>query len=160
MSDEVLTYLIDTYADTILRLSYSYLKNVHDAEDVCQNIFIKLYNLNKEFKDKGHEKAYILHITANACKDILKSSWKNKIIDLESVKEIESKEIFSFVEDGVFQEVNKLDEKYRVVIYLHYYEGYKVKEIAKILRIPSPTVKTRLTRGRFKLKNILESDEL
>lgn len=153
MSEEKLNYIIDAYADTILRLSYSYLKNLQDAEDVCQIIFIKLYEMNKLFVDTDHEKAYILHITANACKDILKSSWKKKKVDLEAVREVEAP---STIHQGILSEVYELDEKYQTVIYLHYYEGYKVAEIAKILKLTSSTVKTRLSRGREKLKKILE----
>lgn len=155
MSDEMLKHLIDTYADTILRLSYSYLKNLQDAEDVCQTVLIKLYNLNKEFNDNAHEKAFILHMTANVCKDILKSAWKKRNVDFESIAEIEAP---SMEEDSVFNEVNQLDEKYRIVIFLHYYEGYQMKEIAKILGLTTSAVKTRLSRGRDKLKNILEDN--
>lgn len=155
MIDEKLKYLIDTYADTLLRFSYSYLKNLADAEDVCQTVFIKIYNLNKEFNDDAHEKAYILHITANVCKDILKSSWKKQNVDFESAGDIIAP---STEDDSILYQVNKLEEKYRTVIYLHYYEGYKVAEISKILKISVANVKTRLSRGREKLKVILEEN--
>ncbi len=153
MSDEKLTHLIDTYADTILRFSYSYLKNLQDAEDVCQTVFMKMYKLDKKFNDHAHEKAYILHITANVCKDILKSSWKQRNVDYESIGEIEAPNI---EENDILHQVNQLEEKYRTVIYLYYYEGYKVAEIAKILKISVANVKIRLSRGREQLKDILE----
>lgn len=156
MSDEKLEYLIDTYSNMIYRLSYSYLTNVADAQDVCQTVFMKLYSLNKEFKDIEHEKAFILRVTANVCKDILKSSWKKRFVDYDTVPEQVAPEIVG--DDSILQSINELDEKYRTVIYLHYYEGYKVKEIAKILGINMATIKTRLSRGREYLKNILEED--
>lgn len=155
MSDEKLRHLIDTYADTILRLSFSYLKNLQDAEDVCQTVFIKMYNSSKEFNDNAHEKAYILHITTNVCKDILKSSWKKRNVDFESIGDIQAP---NTEENDVLNQVNKLDEKYRTVIYLHYYEGYKVAEIAEILKISVANVKIRLSRGKGKLKDILEEN--
>lgn len=155
MNDEKLKYLIDTYADTILRLSFSYLKNVQDAEDVCQIVFVKIYNLNKTFNDTKHEKAYLLHITANVCKDMLKNTWKKERVDFESIGEIEAPTI---EENEILHKVNELEEKYRIIIYLHYYEGYKVSEIAKILKISVANTKVRLFRGREKLKTILEAN--
>lgn len=153
MSEEKLNYIIDAYADTILRLSYSYLKNLQDAEDVCQTVFMKLYNLDKKFNDQAHEKAYILHITANVCKDLLKSSWKKRNVDFESIGEIEAPRI---EKNDILHQVNQLEDKYRTVIYLYYYEGYKVVEVAKILKISVANVKIRLSRGREQLKDILE----
>lgn len=153
MSEEKLNYIIDAYADTILRLSYSYLKNLQDAEDVCQTVFMKLYNLDKKFNDQAHEKAYILHITANVCKDLLKSSWKKRNVDFESIGEIEAPMI---EKNDILHQVNQLEDKYRTVIYLYYYEGYKVAEVAKILKISVANVKIRLSRGREQLKDILE----
>lgn len=155
MSDEKLKHLIATYSNSILRLSFSYLKNLQDAEDVCQSVFIKIYNLNKEFNDTEHEKAYILHITANECKNILKSSWKKRSVDFESIGDIEAP---SMEQGDIFYKVNELDDKYRTVIYLHYYEGYKITEIAKICGISVSNVKVRLSRGREKLKEILEEN--
>lgn len=160
MSDEKLSYLIDQYGNAILRLAYSYLKNQYDAEDVCQSVFVKLYTLEKDFEDASHEKAFLLHITANLCKDMLKSAWKKKNIgsaELERLGESTHKTQFSIIEeDEVLELVNGLAEKYRTVLYLYYYEGYQIKEVAKILGIKTPTVKTRLKRGREQLKEVLE----
>ena len=66
-------YLAETYADAILRLSYTYLKNTHDAQDICQTVFVKLLTDPREFDTADHERAYILRMAANACKDLLKS---------------------------------------------------------------------------------------
>ena len=66
-------YLAETYADAILRLSYTYLKNTHDAQDVCQAVFVKLLTEPREFESRAHERAYVLRMAANACKDLLKS---------------------------------------------------------------------------------------
>lgn len=148
-----LEYLINAYADTVLRLSYSYLKNLQDAQDVSQTVFIKLFTAKKSFKNKEHEKAFILRVTANVCKDILKSSWKNRTCDMEHCSEIVAPN--DKTDNSILWAVNQLDDKYRTVIYLHYYEGYKANEIGKIIGVPTPTIHTRLVRGREKLKKIL-----
>ena len=71
-------YLAETYADAILRLSYTYLKNTHDAQDVCQTVFVKLLAEPRDFESPAHERAYVLRMAANACKDLLKSPWRRR----------------------------------------------------------------------------------
>lgn len=145
-------YLVETYADAILRLSYTYLKNTHDAQDVCQTVFVKLLTEPREFESAEHERAYILRMAANACKDLLKSPWRKRTCDLEACAEVPAPE----TGDGaVLAAVNQLPANYRSVIYLFYYEGYQAAEIGKILGVPTATVHTRLARGRAKLKDIL-----
>ncbi len=145
-------YLAQTYADTILRLSYTYLKNTHDAQDICQTVFVRLLTHPQEFESPAHEKAYILRMTANACKDMLKSPWRRKTCGLEVCADVPAPE----AEDGsVLAAVNDLPARYRSVIYLYYYEGYPAAEIGKILGIPTATVHTRLARGRARLKTAL-----
>lgn len=145
-------YLAETYADAILRLSYTYLKNTHDAQDVCQTVFVKLLTEPREFESAEHERAYILRMAANACKDLLKSPWRKRTCDLEACAEMPAPE----TGDGaVLAAVNQLPANYRSVIYLFYYEGYQAAEIGKILGVPTATVHTRLARGRARLKDIL-----
>ena len=146
-------YLADTYSDAILRLSYTYLKNVDDAQDICQTVFVKLLTQPREFESAEHERAYVLRMTANACKDLLKSPWRKRRVSLEDCQELTAPEI----RDGsVLEAVNRLPDRYRAVIYLFYYEGYQAAQIGRILGIPTPTVHTRLARGREKLKPFLE----
>ena len=145
-------YLAQTYADAILRLSYTYLKNTHDAQDICQTVFVKLLTEPREFESPRHERAYILRMAANACKDLLKSPWRKRTCALEACMEVPAPE----TEDGsLLAAVNQLPAHYRAVIYLFYYEGYQAAEIGKILGIPTATVHTRLARGRAKLKELL-----
>ncbi|MDF2511310.1 MAG: sigma-70 family polymerase sigma factor [Herbinix sp.] len=149
-------YLVETYADTILRLSYTYLKNTADAQDVCQTVFVKLLTVPVNFNSHEHEKAWILRTTANVCKNLLKSPWHRRICDLEACAEQPTPDI----EDGyVLEIVNTLPSHYRIVIYLYYYEGYKANEIGEILGVPIGTVHTRLARGRAKLKRLLGGTE-
>ena len=146
-------YLAETYADAILRLSYTYLKNTHDAQDVCQTVFVKLLTEPRDFESPSHERAYVLRMAANACKDLLKSPWRKRSCSLDACMEIPAPE----EPDGsVLAAVNQLPASYRSVIYLYYYEGYQASEIGQILGIPTATVHTRLARGREKLKPYLE----
>ncbi len=156
-SNEKLEYLVDRYSDTILRLSFSYLKNMHDAQDVCQTVFVKLITTDNTFADTEHEKAYILRVTANTCKDILRSAWRNRTCTLEHCADIVSPNMDD--ESSLLWAVGQLDTKYRTVIHLHYYEGYKAHEIAKIMSVPTATIHTRLIRGRERLKKILGGED-
>lgn len=144
--------LAETYADAILRLSYTYLKNTHDAQDVCQTVFVKLLTEPREFEGPEHERAYVLRMAANACKDLLKSPWRKRTCDLEACAQVPAPEE---PDDSVLAAVNQLPAHYRAVIYLFYYEGYQAAEIGRILGVPTATVHTRLARGRARLKDIL-----
>ena len=144
--------LAEAYADAILRLSYTYLKNTQDAQDVCQNVFVKLLAEPREFESPAHERAYILRMAANACKDILKSPWRRRTHPLEDGLQLPAPE----AGDGsVLEAVNTLPPHYRAAVYLYYYEGYRAGEIGEILGVPTATVHTRLARGRIKLKELL-----
>ena len=144
--------LAAAYADAILRLSYTYLKNTHDAQDICQTVFVKLLTEPRQFESAEHERAYVLRMAANACKDLLKSPWRKRTCGLEAVLEVPAP---AAEEGGVLAAVNQLPANYRTVIYLFYYEGYQAAEIGKILGVPAATVHTRLARGRARLRDIL-----
>ena len=149
-------YLAQTYAAAILRLSYTYLKNTHDAQDICQTVFVKLLTEPREFDSPDHERAYILRMAANACKDLLKSPWRKRTCGLEACAQVPAPEA---ADGSLLAAVNSLPPHYRAVIYLYYYEGYQASEIGVILGIPAATVHTRLARGRAKLKELLGGTE-
>ena len=144
--------LANAYADMILRLSYTYLKNTYDAQDICQTVFVKLLSEPRDFESAEHERASVLRMASNACKDLLKSSWRKRTCGLDTVLEVPAPEA---EEGGVLAAVNELPDNYRTVIYLHYYEGYQASEIGKILGVPTATIHTRLARGRARLKELL-----
>ena len=152
ITDQRAEYLVQAYSDDILRLSYTYLNNMHDAQDVCQTVLLKLLTLQRDFPGTREEKAYILKMTANACKDFLRSPWRKRTCDLETCAEMAAPEA---PDSAVLDAVNSLPERYRAVIHLFYYCGYRADEIGKILGIPTATVHTRLARGRAKLKDLL-----
>lgn len=145
-------YLAKKYTNAIFRLSYTYLKNTHDAQDICQTVFVKLLTTPMEFENEQHEKSYILRMTANACKNVLRSPWRKKTCSLDVCADIPVPEP---TDNAVLAAVNALPTGYRSVIYLHYYEGYQAAEIADILGISTSAVYTRLNRARAKLKKML-----
>ena len=145
-------YLANTYADAILRLSYTYLKNTHDAQDICQTVFVKLLAEPRDFESPAHERAYILRMAANACKDILKRPWRKRTCGLDTAMEVPAPEA---ADGSLLAAVNALPANYRSAIYLYYYEGYQAAEIGQILGAPTATIHTWLARGRARLKTML-----
>ena len=141
------------HSDLVYRLAFLYMKNDHDAKDCCQNVFIKLLNYKNEFNDDEHLKAWLIRVTKNECLNFFKSFWRRNI-------QLTEEQTIQLREDGeneLLEIVLKLPVKYRDVLYLHYYEGYKVYEIADMLDLKESNVKVRLKRGRDELmKNLKE----
>jgi len=147
--NDFLKRAVEQYADMVMRISYQYLKNRANAEDVTQDVFIKLIE-HSGFNDDGHVKAWLIRVTINQCKDLRKSFWQRKTEPLsEEWPGMEPDQL------NVLDELWKLTPDYRNVIYLHYYEGYTIAEIANMLDRNENTVGSWLRRAREKLKNIL-----
>lgn len=154
MNETRAEYLVTQYADCILRISYTWFNNMHDAQDICQTVLIKVLEQNQLFDDAKQERAWIIRITINTCKNLKKSAWFRRIVSFEEVETLAVEEP-EIEEDSMLKLVQKLPLKYRQVIYLYYYEGYEVKEIASILNITPALVSTHLARGKGKLKIML-----
>ena len=148
--------LVRTYSDLILRLAYTYLKSTHDAEDICQNVFLKLLTGGYTFDSAEHEKAWVIRATANACKDSLRAAHR-RCVGLEAVAEAAAPEA---PDSAVLDAVMALPQKYREAVYLHYYEGYQTDEIAAMLCRPPSTVRNQLRDARAKLKLTLRGEGL
>ena len=147
MNNEAVLRLFDTYADDAFRLAYTYLGSRPDAEDVVQDVFVKLIRSDVTIS-QGREKSYILTMTANRCKDFLKSA--NVVFNdsFDDAVEVGSETEFDEDDTEMYEAVSELPDKLRVAIHLHYYEGYSLNEIAKILDIAPSTVSMRLTRAK------------
>lgn len=144
--------LFQRYKNDVYRLAVSYTHSVQEAEDVCQTVFLRL--MEQKSIMPGKEKAWLLQVTANQCKSLLRSARWKKTEPLE-----EQTIIFEKPEqEDIWAAVMKLKPGYRAVIYLFYCEEYSVKEIAKLLKIKESAVTTRLSRARQILKN--ESKEV
>ena len=137
---------------SVLRLAYSYLYDQYDAEDIVQKTFYKLYKNSKIMKLEDEEiKKWLYRVCINESKDLLKSSYKKRKtkLVLETIKE-ESKD------NNVIYLLQTVPDKYRITIYLHYYEGYKINEIAKILKKSEPSIKKYLAEGKELLRKELD----
>ena len=145
----------DKHVDTIYRIALMMLNNVPEAEDVTQTAFIKLMTSNKDFENDEHVKAWLIVTTRNICRNLLKSWWRVKRVDMETIAE---QPVFEISDSEIWSIVSGLDEKYQLSVYLHYYEGYKTEEVASILGVNHATIRTRLRTARKKLKLILEDD--
>ena len=140
--------LYDTYAQDVFRLALSYLYNSQDAEDICHSVFLTLVEKDITLFP-GKEKAWLLKCAANACKDQLKSFWK------QNREEMDENIIFADHHDReLWAVVGTLPPKYRAVLHLYYYEGYSQEEISGILSISKTAVQTRMQRAR----NLLEKE--
>lgn len=147
---------IEQYADMVMRLCTVYLKNQADTEDVFQTVFLK-YTLHPGVFESGeHEKAWLIRVTINACKDLLKSFFRSRTVSLEDLGEQYTH--MDTEKTAVLEAVLSLPKKYREVVYLHYYEGYTAPEIAKILGKNPNTVYTHLHKARELLRDLLREE--
>ena len=143
--------IVEKYSDMIFRIAYQYLFNNYDAEDIVQEVFVKLLTKKVIFKDEEHVKSWLIRVTINQCLDYKKTLAKRSVVPIENM-EIP----FEQKEEGILEELQLLKEDERNILYLYYYEGYKIKEIAKILKQKQNTINSKLTRARKKLKEIME----
>ena len=146
------------YYQLIYRVAFSQVKNHADAEDITQEVFLKIIRHDMRYQSMEHERAWIVRVTINLCRDLLKSKWHKTSVSMEEVSEAQrgSCENFTEIQDDMMWAVLQLPEKYRNCLYLFYYEDYSIKEIAQSLEMPENTVKTNLKRGRQALKEFLE----
>lgn len=144
------------FKNDIFRLAFSYTKNIADAEDITQEVFVKLYNNFYLFKNEEHLKKWLIRVTINQCKTLFLSAWKRKTLSLTEKEENITKDISNEKDNNILETIFKLPKKYRLVVHLYYYEDYKISEIAEILNIKETTIQTRLSRARTMLKEIIK----
>ncbi|MEY8386918.1 sigma-70 family RNA polymerase sigma factor [Oscillospiraceae bacterium 38-13] len=157
MTDQQFQEAVEQYGDMVFRLAYSYLKNRADAEDIMQETLLKLYVERTDFQTPEHRKHWLLRVASNECRKLLRSPWRRRTGSLD---EAEETAVFDQpVQTELFRQVMALPPKYRAAIYLHYYEGYAVKEVAELLGAKASTVQTWLMRARGQLQNKLKEAE-
>lgn len=149
--------LIDKYGNTVLRLAYTYLKNQADAEDVLQDVFLSIIEKQPIFNDETHEKSWIIRTTINTCKDKLKSYWNKNKCSIDDIAETSACDTYND-DSTVLNAVMSLSEKYRIVVYMFYYEEYTTPEIARLTGKSEVTVRSLLHRARKQLKTILKEE--
>ena len=143
--------LFNRYKDDVYRLALSYTKSVQEAEDVCQTVFLKA--MEQSGIMSGKERAWLMQVAANECRSLLRSAWWKRTAPMEACTAAAPEPAGSMLE-----ELLALKPKYRVVLYLHYYEGSTTAEIARMLHITRSAVTTRLSRGRQLLKERLKEE--
>lgn len=144
---------VTDYADPILRLCMTYSLTREDAQDICQEIFLKLLEQEKEFTDREHEKAYIIKMAVNACKNLLKSAGRRRVVPMDQAERVPAPEGEC---SELIQLIRALPEHYGAVVYLFYYEGYSLDEIAKLCSCTPAAARKRLSRSRKLLAKKLE----
>ena len=151
--------LYQKYADIVFRTAYNFLLNKDDAEDIVQEVFIKYFISNKTFNDDNHEKAWILTVTANLSKNVLRSKSRQNLELDDTIKIVDHKFDKAITNHLDLEEAMiRLTANQRLVIYLFYYEQIPIKNIAKIMKSNENTVKSHLLRAKSKMKTYLEKE--
>lgn len=153
-TDNCISEQIEKFGDMVYRLGFVYLKNEQDVQDMFQEVFLRLFEKQPVFESEEHEKAWLITVTSNYCKNLLRTVWYRRTVPLAelstAIPEQEDRETLALLLG--------LPMKYRRVLYLHYYEGYSTDEIGQLLQMNPATVRTQLKRGRELLKARLTDD--
>ncbi len=150
MDRETFTRAVEQYQDTVFRVALHALGGPQDADDAVQEVFLRLFRYGGDFESGEHLRRWLLRVTVNVCRDALKSPWRRRRVDLDSIEPVP---VFDRPEDGaLYEAVMALPEKYRTALDLFYYEELSVKEIADLLHVSPSAVTTRLSRAREALR--------
>lgn len=165
---EQVSEIIKRNSNMVYRLAYSMVKTVQDAEDIHQEVFIRYICKCPQFESNEHEKAWFIRVTTNLCKNLWKAAWRQKMVSMDaleteengadSVESFQVQLMLTQEEEKIVETVKRLPFKYRVVIHLFYYEEMSIEEIADSLNLKPSNVRTRLTRARRMLKDLLKED--
>ena len=152
--------LYERYADDVLRVSYFYLGDKQRAEDVCQDVFLRLLTKGPQIQP-GHEKAWLLKVALNRCRDLWRAAWVKRVVLGSPLEMLPAEDdIEQYAEKSeVMEAVYQLNPAFKEVIMLHYYQGFGIAEIAAMLEVPEGTVSSRLSRARKKLETLLKGGE-
>lgn len=153
--DDIFREKYEKYAKMLFRIAFLHLGNTYDAEDVLQNVFMKLLYSAPHFSDEEHEKAWLIRVTQNHCKNVLKSSSRRNNSELnEEISQDKVSDLSKAIDISL--KIKSLPVNYKTAIYLYYYEDLTTEQISKTLKISQSAVKMRLKRGRELLKSELE----
>lgn len=153
---------MDRWGATVYRLALNQMRSPHDAEDVAQDVFVSLLQDGTAFADDEHLKAWLICVTINRCRALHRSAWKRRVEvadptsptfgNLEAPAQ-------ALAQSDIWEAVNRLSPEARLIVHLHYYEGYPLEELARLMNCKPATLRTRLRRARKKLKLDLEEQE-
>lgn len=145
--------VLTKYGDSLMRIAITYLKSTDDAQDAVQDTLLRYLTKAPRFESSQHEKAWLIRVLINICKNTLTSAYRKNYAELD-----ENISVYDSYSSGLWEVVKTLEPKYRIVIHLFYYEGYSQKEIAKMIKLTESAVSSRLQRGRSILKTKLGDD--
>ncbi|MDE7219081.1 MAG: sigma-70 family RNA polymerase sigma factor [Oscillospiraceae bacterium] len=155
MTEQDYALAVERHLDMVYRIALNWFRHPADAEDAAQNVMLRLWRTDTDFENADHLRHWLVRVTVNECKRITMHPWRSRTAPLESCAE----PVFDDREKReLYQAVMDLPGKYRVPLYLYYYEGYAVREVGKLLSLKPSTVQTRLARGREKLKHMLTEE--
>ena len=146
-------------SQAVYRVCYSFLGSAADAEDATQATFMRLIDHPRAFEDEGHERAWLITVASNLCRDVLKSAARTRTVAMPEGVEYVDEHAMADQIDETLEAVLRLPEKYKDVVYLHYYEGMPTDEIAQVVGSPPSTVRNRLRDARKLLRQMLGDDE-
>lgn len=156
LTEQEFQQVAERYLDMAYRLALNWLRSPADAEDAVQNAMLRLWRTDTDFQGEDHIRHWLVRVTVNECKRIALHPWRRRSVPLEEAAHVPT---FEDPHQGeLFREVMALPEKYRVPLYLYYYEGYPVARIGELLNMKPATVETRLDRARAKLKTMLTEE--
>lgn len=156
MTAQELEYYVRLYKQSVCATAMCIVRNISDADDVTQDVFLRLYTYKGSFDSDEHVKAWLLKCTVNRSRDIVRSHWYKFSLPLSAAENLPHTD----KTDDMLPVVMKLSRKCRSAMYLHYYEGYSVSEIAKMTGMTESAVKSRLMRGREQLKKLLGEERI
>ena len=155
IQEQDLRRVVEIYSHMLLRVAMTRVPTTADAEDVVQDVFLRLMTHSPRFRDGEHEKAWLLRTTLNRAGDLCRRRRDDACLDAAESVAAEAPDY-----GPLLSAVRSLLQAYSAVIHLYYYEGYSIKEIARLLALPVPTVGTRLARGRERLREMLKEDDI
>ncbi len=153
MQEKTPEELVREYGETVYRLAYAQTRSKNDADDIFQEVFLRVVQCRPTFENEAHEKAWLIRVTLNCLKSHWRTAWRRHVVPLDD------RVIYPEPEDSALDDaLRHLTPKYRAAVHLFYYEGYSTAEIAEITGEKPSTVRTRLTRAREKLKELLKGE--
>ena len=147
--------VFEKYAQHVFKLCFVYTKSKEDAEDLTQITFLKYLKSKPIFESEAHERNWLMKVAVNGCKNFLLTYWQKNTVSIDNLTELSVDDTYS---SEILLDVFQLPQKYRTALYLYYYEGYSIAEIAKMQGTKESTIANRLSRARKKLK--LEMEEI
>jgi len=153
MQEKTPEELIRGYGETVYRLAYAQTRSKNDADDIFQEVFLRVVQSHPMFESEAHEKAWLIRVTLNCLKSHWRTAWRRNVVPLDD------RIIYTEPDDSALDDaLRRLTPKYRAAVHLFYYEGYSAAEIAEMTGEKPSTVRTRLTRAREKLREMLKGE--